>query len=67
LGCEEDGAAGAEVDPAPVRALQVFGPTTPSTPMPAEDWLALTARRVAEPNTPSTFRFAPWAFRRSWR
>src|SRR5690606_7288500 len=62
---------GAEMDPPEVapwlRADQVRGPTTPSTRRPAEDCAACTARSVAEPKTPSTFRLAPWALSCFWR
>src|SRR5699024_10769302 len=63
LGCEVLGAVAA----VPVSAPQVLGPTTPSTPMPARDCWLFTARRVAEPKTPSTLSEAPCAFSRSCR
>src|SRR5699024_3602642 len=63
LGCEVLGA----VEAVPVSAPQVLGPTTPSTPMPARDCGFFTARRVAEPKTPSTVSEAPRALSRSCR
>src|SRR5690625_5599015 len=43
----------------PLRAFQVWGPTTPSTLMPAADCRLRTAVRVAGPKDPSTASEAP--------
>src|SRR5690625_7123304 len=43
----------------PLSAFQVWGPTTPSTLMPAADCRLRTAVRVAGPKDPSTAREAP--------
>src|SRR5699024_2232081 len=43
----------------PLSAVQVWGPATPSTLMPAADCRLRTAVRVAGPKDPSTAREAP--------
>src|SRR5699024_6941223 len=60
LGCEDE-------LPEASSGVQVVVPTTPSTPIREADWWFLTARRVAEPKTPSTASEAPCAFRRVCR
>ena len=55
-------------EPAPELSLfQVRGPTTPSTPIPADDWKLRTAVCVLRPKTPSALMFAPVALSMFWR